>query len=139
MDQDTARKDYEISFLVKEEKDAEGVAHLLGKTGGEVTLRGPVEKITLSYPIKKEMSAYFGFFHFSFPAARMAEFRKNLQTEQAVLRFLIVSPPFVKAAPRGISRQRMAPPPAPVARQPIVPAPLSNEALERKIEEILQE
>ena len=135
------KKDYEISFLAREEVGAHEVLRTVSRLGGEVILEGPLERIALAYKIEKEISAYFGYFHFRFSPDGMKSLRHELETNKAVLRFLIIHPPLVKAKPRLAPRIRpqpvLAPVPVEVKKMPSLP--LSNEALERKIEEILQE
>ncbi len=143
-ERDDHLKNYEIAFLAKDEKGAEGVLSTLKGRGAEILLEGPVEKITLAYKIKREMSAYFGYMHFRMPKADVAVIRKDLATHPFILRSLIVTPPFEKQKPlwEGRPRAKFAAPP--VAAPQITPEspqsslPLSNEALEKKIEEILK-
>lgn len=130
-------KEYEIAFLARDEKEAEGVLGVIARFGAEVIFHGPVEKISLAYPIKKETSAYFGYFHFTLDSQKIASLARELRMNSAVIRFLIVSPPFVKTKAKIIQKTKRTPQPA-VDRK-IEPLPLSNEALEKKIEEILQE
>jgi ribosomal protein S6 len=136
------KKDYEISFLTKEESSPDEVRKLLLRSGAEILLEGPVEKIALAYKIEKESSAYFGFFHFSFAPGAMPELQHELTTSPFVLRFLVITPPFVKAKPRPMGKPMKAKAPeaaVPTEKKAVPSLPLSNEALEKKIEEILQQ
>jgi ribosomal protein S6 len=130
-------KEYEIAFLVRDEKEAEEVLGIIARFGAEAVFHGPVEKISLAYPIKKETSAYFGYFHFALDPQKIASLAYELRMNPAIIRFLIVSPPFVKIKAKIIQKTKRAPQPA--VERKIEPLPLSNEALEKKIEEILQE
>lgn len=134
--QDT--KEYEISFLIKEEKDVEEILRAIGRLGAEIVFQGPVEKISLLYPIKKETSAYFGYCHFSLIPEKLASLSQELRANQIIIRFLIVSPPFVKVKARSSPKIKSRGP-QPIVERKKEPSPLSNEALEKKIEEILQE
>lgn len=141
MDKEIIKKDYEISFLCREEKGPEEVLRLVKRSGGEVATEGPVERIALAYKIEKESSAYFGFFHFSFSPSDMKALEHDLTTSPAVLRYLIITPPFVKAKSKGTGKPRPQAPTSDFApeKKQVPTLPLSNEALEKKIEEILQQ
>ena len=126
-------KDYEISFLLGQEKDVEDVLKLLKREEAEIIFEGTLRKIPLAYKIKKQSEAYFGYLHFRMSKNKVKSLEKDFLTTSTVLRSLIITPPFVRPKPEPRARQRTAPaPPAQVG------VPLSNEALERKIEEILQ-
>lgn len=139
---DIITKDYEIGFIAREKKGAENVLSILKTNGAEILLEGPVERIPLAYAIKKELFAEFGFIHFRVVPASIRPIREALTLDPLVLRSLIITPPFQKARPRFESRKPAltARPPEPETRREheVAPLPLSNEALEKKIEEILQ-
>jgi len=139
-------KDYEIGFLAKDEKGTEVVLSTLKQRGAEILLEGPVERITLAYPIEHETSAFFGYMHFRVAPAALADIRGDLAHQPSVLRSLIITPPFMKQKPRwdgGKSRPIAAKLPTTTtasqsAPEPKASLPLSNEALEKQIEEILK-
>ncbi len=135
------KKDYEISFLLKSEERVDEILKALKHIGGEITLEGPIEKIVLAYKIKKETSASFGHFHFRALPADIKTLTQELKNNPEVLRTLVVTPPFVKSKRTTMRPLPKAAAPAPEYKAPIAvaPAPLSNEALEKKIEEILRE
>ena len=141
-------KDYEIGFLLKDEKDSEEVSEILNRH--QATLIKPEErlpKIRLAYPIKKENFAFFGYFHFSANPNRLKELEEELKLNKKLMRFIIISQP-ATGVPRQpfIKPRRRIVPMAPTKTiepvQPIKkvePAPiLSNEELEKKLEEILK-
>ena len=137
-------KNYEIGFLTKELTGASEVMKFITRHGGEMIFEGPVERIALSYPIKKQSEAHFGYLHFSMAPLDIKKFDEELGRHQEVLRFLIVTPPIEKQKPRPMMKEkgREGRPPREAMRMDSKPAavlPLSNEALEKKIEEILQE
>lgn len=133
--EEQAKKEYEISFLVREEGGAEAVRILIVRHGGEIINASPMRRITLAYTIERETQAYFGFFRVAFPPAAVPLFTHDLQTANLTLRFLVVIPP--RARTRKIEpREPVIEPQRP--RQTVGALPLSNEALEKKIEEILQ-
>lgn len=132
-------RNFEISYLVKDESSAGDVLKLLKQHDFAVDFESPVKKIALAYKIKKEVSAYFGFAHFTGNPTEIKSLDHNLTSNQQILRFLIITPPFsttkpVSQKPRPIKSVR---PKTETEEKPIT-APLSNEALEKKIEEILQ-
>jgi ribosomal protein S6 len=144
MEKEVVKKDYEIGFLSREEGGPDELRKFIIRSGGEILLEGPVERIALAYKIEKELSAYFGYFHFSMDPAAVKAMEIDLNTAPFVLRYLIITPPFVKTKPRGVGRPKAkalpTPDSTPTERKPAVESlPLSNEALERKIEEILQQ
>lgn len=133
------KKQYEISFLVKGEDGAKTVAQLVKSLGGEIELEGPVAKITLSYPIKKQESGFFGYFHFIFPPEEIKHLEHELGTSAEVLRHLIITPPFRKTEARPRQEVSRAPlkPQVQKPQESARSEALTNEDLEKKIEEIL--
>lgn len=135
------KKQYEMSFLVKEEEGAKLVLKFIKELGGEITLEGPVMKIALAYPIKKQESAFFGYFHFGFNPAEVKQLEHEMETSTAILRHLIITPPFKKMEMRPRAEAPRAPSAKPQAPAKAQEAPkaeaLTNEDLEKKIEEIL--
>lgn len=140
------KKVYEIGFMARNEKGVAEVVEHVKKHGGEVVLEGAVEEMALSYPIKKQSQAHFGYLHFSADPAEIKPLNDELERVTDVLRFLIITPPFEKQKPRTMPPDRVRPGQSPRPQQmpiaekkPVAPLPLSNEALEKKIEEILQQ
>ncbi|MFH0890609.1 MAG: 30S ribosomal protein S6 [Candidatus Liptonbacteria bacterium] len=146
MEQDNEKqgRDYEASFLSQEENGKEVLLQWIGRFGGEVLLEGPSEKIALAYPVAKQTSAYFGFAHFRMNPDQAAALARELKTAGTFLRFLLVTPPCVKAKPRTMNPRGSRPAEAVEASLPSVEhkpisETLSNEDLEKKIEEILRQ
>lgn len=144
MSVDREKKEYEISFVVKNQGDEAVVSDFLSQFDAMVTYKSPVNEAYLSYPIKYHKHGYFGFFRFSvFPEA-IEKITGVLNLDQSVLRFLIVTPPIGIATEksfvlrRGVSRAKqeseVVPAIPPIAKSGM----LSNEALEEKLEEILK-
>lgn len=134
-------KQYEMSFLLKEEGDVSVVKKFVKDLGGEIEFEGPIQKIALAYPIGKETGAYFGYIHFSMEPAEISHLTHEMETNTGILRHLIITPPFKKSearprteAPRRVERVQ-------VPRQPETARSsetLTNEDLEKRIEEILK-
>ncbi|MBI4086035.1 MAG: 30S ribosomal protein S6 [Candidatus Liptonbacteria bacterium] len=131
------RKSYEIAFLVRSEEDAQQVIKLLKAAGAEVALEGAISKLNLAYPIKKEHSAHFGYFHFLLETEKVKQLEDSVRINSLILRSLIITPPFVKNKARSFLPSRRRPP---VFSQPAErkTQSLSNEALEKQLKEILQ-
>lgn len=138
--EEIAVKEYEISYLAQEENGADLVRALIVREGGEIFFEDPAERITPAYKIAKQSQAYFGWFHFRIVPEVLPALNNELRNKSGILRYLIVTPPFVKNRPKSVSKPKQKPPAAEAELKPVVPqVPLSNEALERKIEEILRE
>ncbi|MDP2598378.1 MAG: 30S ribosomal protein S6 [Candidatus Liptonbacteria bacterium] len=141
------KKEYELSVLLREEGSVKGVLKLLTQHGAEIKEEGQLRKIQFAYPVDHVAQGYFGFLKVSSLPAEMKSLEKDLRTENGILRSLIVALPTGKKANAEVSRlpSRRPERPGPASRRPSVPAteapvrkPLSNEAIEKKIEEILQ-
>ena len=134
-------KDYEIGFLAEDETGAGKVLQTLTAHGAEILLEGSVERVVLAYSILHRTAAHFGYFHFRIAPEGAELLKKALKAPAGIMRFLIITPPFAKPKPRWENRARRTTTAAPVTTQSAeapAPLPLSNEALEKKIEEILK-
>ncbi|MEK7554519.1 MAG: 30S ribosomal protein S6 [Patescibacteria group bacterium] len=136
---DEVRTRYELSFLVRSDGDHAKVSSVLSLHGAEITFQGPVNQIRLAYPIKREESAYFGFFQFTLSRTETAKIHEALNRESSVLRFLLIEalPEDVREVEKPISAPSAAPVPT---AQPATPRAgiTTNEALEKRLEEILK-
>ncbi|RME61357.1 30S ribosomal protein S6 [Candidatus Parcubacteria bacterium] len=142
-------RSYELSYVVRSENGVSRILQILKDQEGEIEFEGPCNSLELAYPIKKTKKAYFGYFHLKLPAEKVENLTKALRMEEEVLRFLLITPPIVKPKPRPqqaaasraqgqTSRTQMQEGgKETVVRKP-EKLPLSNEDLEKKIEEILQ-
>lgn len=128
-------KNYEVSFLSKTEGAAGDVMKLLRQHGAEVLEEGTLKKIGLAYAIEKETQAYFGFVYVKLPPQAVKSLEQDLRRSTFVLRFLIITLPAVATSSEA---PRPRPQPVRLVTEARAPAPLSNEAIERKIEEILK-
>jgi len=136
------RKNYEIAFLVKSEEDQEGIRKILRNFQLPVIDGDRISKIKLAYPIKKENFAYSGYLHFSGSPQDIGNLTESLKNEPKILRFSVITQPIVKKDERRVvervsSRQTQEAAPQLPKKTPRTEA-LSNEALEKKLEEILQ-
>ncbi len=134
------KKEYEVAFLAKEEGDVAELRMIIGQHNGDITFEGPVRRINLAYKIKKESQAHFGYFYVHIVPSDVPALNHDLLTRSKLTRFMVIRAPGVKAKTLTSVKPRSIPPKEirPVAEPKIGVAPLSNEALEKKIEEILQ-
>jgi ribosomal protein S6 len=132
------KKEYELGYLLKEERNAEILDTVRGH-GGEITLEGPLNRTHLAYQIQKEPEAYFGFVQFTMEPGKAKELEATLGLNKNVMRSIIMTPPPMKEKKRLEDVVQGPPKPMVQPREPKAqPTILSNEALEKKIEEILQ-
>ncbi len=131
------KKEYEISFLTKNEDGISSVLKLVKQHQFEVALDAPVKKISLAYKIKKESQGYFSFLHILGDPESVKTLNQDLKSNSEIIRFLIITPPF-KNRPASVGKGRVKLTPSKTEPEIRGPLPLSNEALEKKIEEILQ-
>ncbi|OGY99163.1 MAG: hypothetical protein A3E09_00965 [Candidatus Liptonbacteria bacterium RIFCSPHIGHO2_12_FULL_60_13] len=182
MEEENAKKEYELTFLTRAEDKVEEVIAMLKKSGAEITSQGTLVRQRLAYPIEKETQAVMSSLNFRLDPEAVAGLDHELRFNPHVLRFLMVTPPIAK--PQGITYERRTafgsesanasgsahagrpaglpdgsprfgeagrqdgqarPRPAgsesahaPKKAEPAPATALSNEALEKRLEEILQ-
>lgn len=160
------QKKYEISFLLRADPDYEGVIKILSKYEASIVGKSEITRIRLSYPIKKESFGYWGRAVFESAPQATKEIDRELKTAPGVLRFMITNSPSTKSAPQErerikptstplgdrsraelkekLFREAKKPTGYPRSEEDKSKAgkssfggELSNEALEKKLEEIL--
>lgn len=134
---------YEINFILKEESAA-AVKKVLAKNKAEIIKEQELEKIHLSYPIKKQNYGFLGVVKFEAARETIAALTLDLKLEANILRFLInqwepkaISAEEEKKVAAGMVRPMKQEPLRRSFQKPDQPI-LTNEELEKKIEEILQ-
>lgn len=127
------KKIYELALLLKDPASEKVVSDLLAKYKASVTHQSQINSIKLAYPIKKHVSAYFGYINFEADPADIKELSETLRLNSEVLRFLIITSPVVKKSESDKSEDRK-PAKAEVGQSSM----LTNEALEERLEEILK-
>lgn len=137
MEEEKAVKQYEISFLLRSEEDAAVLVKKLSDLGAEISSEGPIERINLAYPIKRETAAYFGYVNFNAKPEVVKGINDSLGLEPKVMRFLIITPPIAKMVPRRTDFHHEAEQVVVDSAKPKVES-LSNAELEKKLEEILK-
>lgn len=152
-DDDKINRKYEIAFVLRME-DASVISQALRNYGFEILKESPVAKIRLAYPIKKETQAYFSFVNFGGNPSGLDDLTKALKLEAGILRFLIVLQPLKAKADHRIFGSEAAADHnektpswrenediavrAPFKKSATVVPAWTNEALEKRIEEMLQ-
>jgi ribosomal protein S6 len=143
-DKEKLTKEYEIGVLVRKEEDLPAVRRAVEQHGGAITADFRARKVALAYPIQKEENAVFAFSLFSAEPAQAKQLEQDLTTESAVLRSIIVIPFKASAsAGTGTGRKwertgRQTAPAEGARTSSAATNVLSNEALEKKIEEMLK-
>jgi ribosomal protein S6 len=154
---ETESKNYEIDFLAKSEENRKGIIEILKKYQLSVINEGKISKIKLAFPVKKENFAYLGHLSFSGHPQDVKNLSDQLKTNIEILRFLIVHQPIVKESESEAAEQTPLTQTKHLSeRQKNSPVRngisngaretekisktevLSNEALEKKLEEILK-
>jgi ribosomal protein S6 len=142
---DKDKKTYELAVLVKTEGELSGVVTIVGQHGAEILGELNPKRVALAYPIKKQKEGVFAYGTIRAYPDDAKKLEEDLRTRQDILRFMILAlrgnamaqQPGTAMAPRRRPMVAAARPSAVVESKP-APGPLSNEALEKKIEEILQ-
>lgn len=138
-------KKYEIGYLAKEENDDKIIKDLLQGYQAEIIDEGKLQKIKLSYPIKKESSAYFGFIHFSLSPEKVKDLSGQLKLNSKILRSIVINwPKELEEAQQAIPKRPERP--SREKTRPVAEAPkksrtmeaIDTELLEKKLEEILK-
>lgn len=141
MTKEEGKREYELAFVLKAE-DISPVAKALKGAGFSIVKEGPLNKVRLAYPIKKENQGFFASYLIEGESPRVADLTKELELNKEVLRFLILTPVKLKetvarkaTVKEGAISDKSAEPEKPSYDSGKM---LSNEALEKKLEEILK-
>ena len=143
---DKELKKYEIGFVARDEKGGDDINKSLVGHKCEIVESGSLERIKLAYPIKKEIIGYFGYYHFLAESPAIEKIKSELNLHSNILRFIIITPPAEKqpifAIKTDIRRKTVVFKDVELKaeiKKPSAPSPvLTNEALEKKLEEILK-
>lgn len=133
------KKQYEISFLLRQEQNIEILMAALKRVGAEIINEGRISEIKLAYPIKKVKSALFGYLIFEAPLSCLKNLRSALNLDKNVLRFLIVAPPLAKFTNQPFRKESEVDTKEKIINreQPGLNNQVSNEELNKKLEEML--
>ncbi len=147
MDEEKDKKTYELALLLASEDDITRVIELVREYRGEAISEPRAKKLALAYSIKGRDEAVFVSCTFQAFGEDAKSLERDLHARQEVIRgMVLVAPPQSERQPSAapvFPMQRRGRPsaerPAWTGEQkPSAPQPLSNEALEKKIEEISQ-
>ena len=139
--EESGEKAYEVSFLAETEEKIEDIKRLVGQHGAVLAREFPQKKINLAYPIKHATQAIFAAWSVTASPEKIKLLEKDLQGNKNVMRSLIITLPIEKNEDRVEEKK-----PVPARRAGFLrrepraekAKPLSNEAIEKKIEEILK-
>lgn len=144
--EETSTKAYEITFILQQEDPSE-VRKILVKNQAEIVGEKELEKARLAYPIQKQKFGFLGTFRFKTSPDSIKGMFSDLKLEKSVIRYMISK---ARTKMVGVSRGRdkettLQPresrdekvPVIDRTRKPAAPV-LTNEELEKKIEEIMQ-
>jgi len=138
------KKEYEISVLLKNEEDIKEMKDLMKKHGFEVTFESPFKRMSLSYEIKKEASAVFGWFYILSKTSAIKDFTKEIKVEPWCIRSLVITDPVKREFDKSDSHERqprkevVSKIKEVVEEEKITSDVVTNEDLEKKLEEILK-
>ena len=137
---------YELTYLVRAEEESALLRRLFEVHGISLEREEQLSKIQLAYPIKGELYAFMGGTRFSASPSALQTLQAALRLEKGVLRYLLLHP--APSAPNsapgrgrpfgGGTSGRASFDANRAGKSGGEPTMLSNEALEKKIEEILQ-
>lgn len=129
---------YELSFVTQSE-DAASVKALLAKHNAKILNERPISKIQLAYKIEKQGYGFMSTTEFLADAQSVVALRKDIQLEKDILRGIVIKLKEAKTSEAGTEEKSAGKgPTGPQKLRNMFGAVLSNEALEKKIEEILQ-
>jgi ribosomal protein S6 len=152
--EDKDPKNYELAILVKSEEQLPEIVAFLGQHEATIAGEPRVRKIALAYPVKKETEAVFASYLFSAVPSQAKKLEQDLAVRQDILRSMIIiaipvedtrttsneGASYAPRRPRPTTRPSEPTSSAPAAPKSAAPAPehLTNDALEKRIEEILK-
>lgn len=98
--QSTAKRLYEIMYIVGGDKTDDAVRTIQGEVKEEITSRdGSITKEDtwglreMTYPIKRQSTGYYHVYNFELPGTKLNDMIKHLRLNTNVLRFLITTVP----------------------------------------------
>ncbi|MBI2278908.1 MAG: 30S ribosomal protein S6 [Candidatus Brennerbacteria bacterium] len=134
--EESEKREYEIAFYSREE-NAAPVKTAVGAHRGELVEEKPFEKVRFEFKIAKESFAFMGTLRVALPPEEIESLSRALSLAAGILRFLITVPPRLENEEQQKNPMESRRP-APPRIIPPVSAVLTNEEIEKKIEEILQ-
>lgn len=126
------KKEYELSFLLKDEAGISALQNVLARFECNVVSQSEIKRMVLSYPIKKETSALFGYAYIMMRPDQVKEVSHELRLEPSILRFLVIADPIKRPFNASVENTTQ-----PVSADEKSAHVVTNEDLEKKLEEIL--
>ena len=133
------KKFYEIGFVFDAEDNRAEVIKLIKDLEGEILKEGEVFKIRLAYLIKKQSSGVFSFLQFFLKPENLTSLKKTLKLNPSILRFLVIK--LKEKEGKMIQKGKKEEKARFISVEPVIQKAvdaLSNEELEKKIEEALK-
>lgn len=84
-------KNYEITFITKEDQKDKPVKTILENLGGKILSVSSIGQKTFAYPIKKEKAGFYTTVNFEIESEKVIDLNKKLALEEDILRFLIIA------------------------------------------------
>lgn len=144
MEEEKDKKTYEIALLLKSEDDAARVTDFIRQHNAEIAAEPRLKKLALAYKIKGNTEAVFASCTIKAAGADAKQLERDLGMREEVIRFLVLlvssrggEQPARPREPFTMPRRGGRPSAEPREPRPLAPRPLSNEALEKKLEELL--
>lgn len=81
---------YEFTFLLKKKEDSEIIKQLLISEGGKIIKEENWGEKTLSYPMKKNNTAFFYNWLVEIEKGKINQLRQKLNFEEKILRYLLL-------------------------------------------------
>jgi|SRR3989338_1657688 len=138
---------YELGFHLSPDleeaelkSNVEHIESVLTKLGGDITTLREPKKTHLSYPIEHKSYSFFGTIDFRSPSDTIEELKKELKTEEGVMRFIILKHKENEKTLRSVmpSRSRIKPK---IQQIPIDKKPkeeVKPEEMEKQLEEVIE-
>jgi ribosomal protein S6 len=128
---------YDLTFL-SEREDLASLKKVFSKNGITITGERELVKVRLAYPIKKQAYAFMGIIVFNADPAVITDLDKDIRLDGGLLRHFVGRVKPTRASDRPARKFSLRPTGPYAVKKPVVDATLTNEALEKKIEEILK-
>ena len=133
------KKEYELSFLLENEGALGVIDQKMSSLGFQTAEEGEFKKITLAYPISKKTEAFFGFRRFLADPGEIKNFSDDLRVKKEILRFFVIANPPQKISEEKRFRQPERQRSVKTKEETIQkPRTITNEELEKRLEEILK-
>ena len=81
---------YELTILLNDDSELKTIKELIESLSGKIKKEDKWGEKTLAYPIKKQRTAHFFNWSFDMDKSKVTEFRKKLNFNDKILRFLLI-------------------------------------------------